>query len=341
MDANNVSGIGALHLSSLRQGDVFDCTFETNGVTWFYPIGAAAIGNAAGGGAIRANNTPVSLTRCKFLANRVPSGRQNENYCSAVVDITYGETGKPWSCALTNCLFLGNESVCANQGCIDSKMTGAVMIFDSTGSATADVVNCTFAYNSFATSAGSAGLTLYKGAARVRNSIFYGNRVLPGSYTGADLKLSGNSGWMDVDYCMFGSLDASCVATNAGCTLVVGGHVKVGDPKFVTSVTDYAAFLTPTNVSTLATYAYLPDAATYEKVMALNAHLRGNCGYVDEKTGVPTVVGGKSPAIDAGDPEADYKNEPYPNGHRVNLGFYGNTPWATMSPLKGILLIVR
>ena len=32
--------------------------------------------------------------------------------------------------------------------------------------------------------------------------------------------------------------------------------------------------------------------------------------------------------------------EPKPNGHRVNLGAYGNTPWATMSP-AGTALIVR
>ena len=32
--------------------------------------------------------------------------------------------------------------------------------------------------------------------------------------------------------------------------------------------------------------------------------------------------------------------EPKPNGRRVNLGAYGNTPWATMSP-AGTALIVR
>ena len=36
-------------------------------------------------------------------------------------------------------------------------------------------------------------------------------------------------------------------------------------------------------------------------------------------------------ALGAGDPASDCANEPQPNGHRVNLGFYGNTPYATMS----------
>ncbi|MEE8453256.1 MAG: hypothetical protein V3R90_00585, partial [Limibaculum sp.] len=36
-----------------------------------------------------------------------------------------------------------------------------------------------------------------------------------------------------------------------------------------------------------------------------------------------------SPAIDAGDPASAYANEPAPNGGRVNMGAYGNTPEAT------------
>jgi len=38
-----------------------------------------------------------------------------------------------------------------------------------------------------------------------------------------------------------------------------------------------------------------------------------------------------SPCIDAGDPEDDYSNEPEPNGERINLGAYGNTPEASKS----------
>jgi pectin methylesterase-like acyl-CoA thioesterase len=36
-----------------------------------------------------------------------------------------------------------------------------------------------------------------------------------------------------------------------------------------------------------------------------------------------------SPCIDAGDPTSDFSREPAPNGERVNLGAYGNTPEAT------------
>jgi len=36
-----------------------------------------------------------------------------------------------------------------------------------------------------------------------------------------------------------------------------------------------------------------------------------------------------SPCIAAGDPSSDYHNEPQPNGGRINIGAYGNTPYAS------------
>jgi len=39
-----------------------------------------------------------------------------------------------------------------------------------------------------------------------------------------------------------------------------------------------------------------------------------------------------SPCIDAGDPEDDYAEEPEPNGGVINIGAYGGTPQATLSP---------
>jgi len=38
-----------------------------------------------------------------------------------------------------------------------------------------------------------------------------------------------------------------------------------------------------------------------------------------------------SPCIDAGDPALDSSLEPQPNGGRLNVGFYGNTPEASLS----------
>ena len=51
----------------------------------------------------------------------------------------------------------------------------------------------------------------------------------------------------------------------------------------------------------------------------------GGWTYTDTET---------SPCIDAGDPSSDYTLEPEPNGDRINMGAYGNTPQASKSPLE-------
>ena len=54
----------------------------------------------------------------------------------------------------------------------------------------------------------------------------------------------------------------------------------------------------------------------------------------------------ESPTIDAGDRASDYSREPVVpgvggNGHRVNLGAYGNTPEAAMTRARATMLIMR
>jgi len=60
-------------------------------------------------------------------------------------------------------------------------------------------------------------------------------------------------------------------------------------------------------------------------------HLKSKAGRWDR--GAEKWVKDKvhSPCIDAGDPKSEYKNEPKPNGSRINMGAYGNTPEASRS----------
>lgn len=53
--------------------------------------------------------------------------------------------------------------------------------------------------------------------------------------------------------------------------------------------------------------------------------------YVSAAGSWTSYPGETSPTIDAGDPSADYANEPCWNGARLNLGAYGNTPQASRS----------
>ena len=62
----------------------------------------------------------------------------------------------------------------------------------------------------------------------------------------------------------------------------------------------------------------------------LDYHVRSTAGRFTPGGFVNDLV--SSPAIDAGDPASAYAQETQPNGGRVNLGAYGNTPEASRSP---------
>ena len=76
--------------------------------------------------------------------------------------------------------------------------------------------------------------------------------------------------------------------------------------------------------------------------MSFSGHLRGGRGYYDERTGelvTRYINRDRSPAIDAGNADLDYSREPNCqqgwHGKCLNLGAYGNTPWATMTAFPG------
>lgn len=64
--------------------------------------------------------------------------------------------------------------------------------------------------------------------------------------------------------------------------------------------------------------------------LALDYHERSTAGRFAPGGFVNDVV--SSPALDAGDPASDYLQETQPNGGRINLGAFGNTPEASRSP---------
>jgi hypothetical protein len=129
--------------------------------------------------------------------------------------------------------------------------------------------------------------------------------------------------------------------------------IIVDDPLFVTEY-ETMTNLVKTSTTTLQgsklifwDWTAATAEATYAALENVNVHLRGGRGYFDEKTGefvAEYCRAGQSPAIDAGDPASDYRGEPncrygY-HGKRVNLGAYGNTPWATLSS-NGFYIYVR
>ena len=67
-----------------------------------------------------------------------------------------------------------------------------------------------------------------------------------------------------------------------------------------------------------------------DPLFADSYHLKSAGGRWNGSTWVADAV--TSPCIDAGDPASAYAREPAPNGGRINLGCYGNTPLASKTP---------
>ena len=216
---------------------------------------------------------------------------------------------------------------------------------------TVDIVNCTFAYNLVETTYGAAGVTVVKGTANVKNSIFTGNiRGKNCTTHGVDLSVLSN-GVCNVSYTMFSEPDAAREGDTAtvcaeGGELNFGDGVVYGDPLLVTEFASITNLIKNYNAGhILFNPALNPDSA----MQSANVHLRGGRGFFEERTVVLVTEyiskSEQSPAIDAGDPESDYRNEPNckygHHGKRVNLGAYGNTPWATMTTKPGIYLYLR
>ncbi|MBQ7251051.1 MAG: right-handed parallel beta-helix repeat-containing protein [Kiritimatiellae bacterium] len=69
-------------------------------------------------------------------------------------------------------------------------------------------------------------------------------------------------------------------------------------------------------------------------------HLDSTTGRWDDGTGQFVPGGADSPCIDAGDPAVPYAREVRPHGNRINLGAYGNTPFASLSSRSNYVVAV-
>lgn len=327
----NQSG-SAMYATSVNKIFLNNCSFERNGAR--EPQNHR---DAAGGSAIYALDTSIIAKGCRFIGNVERTQAHASSFRSAGCVTLNGSCG---GSAFTNCLWLGNCGTYS--GLNDGNKIGtsansaAVVVNLSSASATVDFANCTFAYNMSDSALSSAGILMLKGKGSAVNSIFTG--AVTGTCSRVANQVYVNSGaTMALEYCMFDA-EGDYGAAEGGT--VTASNILYGDPLLVYS---RDAFATDGNVS-LIHGIYNSNGSGISSVLAnANAHLRGRPGYTDENTGLFVRGSGlvRSPAIDAGKPGYDYSLEPVSNGRRVNLGFYGNTPWATMSARYGLSVIVR
>ena len=232
--------------------------------------------------------------------------------------------------SFTNCLFLANScEQCDTYKATDTKEAGVLVVRSASSNTTIkdslDVVNCTFAYNFTDGKTTSAGIDVgsYAGTkANIKNTIFYGARKSRDPEKGRDIWVSSGCS-ANIDYCLFdsdGGEDIEKCIAGAG-TKTIGSSNVFGDPKFKCAITADEVASIMVNNDTY--YGYSADA--YETVFS-----KADVHAMSRKL-----------TVDTGDPTSPYDKEPRPNGKRVNLGYYGNTPWALESRYSGMLYFVR
>ncbi|MCK4624785.1 MAG: right-handed parallel beta-helix repeat-containing protein [Phycisphaerae bacterium] len=124
-----------------------------------------------------------------------------------------------------------------------------------------------------------------------------------------------------------------------GATNIITNTIFVNIPKFVYGNPPQASFTycnywnngfdAPSGTGNTSVDPLFVDPANG------NYHLKSRAGRWDPKKKVFVKDTVTSPCIDAGDPKSKWKNESAPNGGRVNIGAYGNTPEASKSSEPG------
>ena len=333
------TGVGyGLYASNLKRLILNSTLFETNGVFLAGRTSSDSPGrDDFSASIIYATSVPVEASNCRFIGNR--------GICRDDRGGGIRLEGASGGSLFENCLFAGNYEGYGwySYSGGSNNRAGALVVNLSSSDAVVAISNCTFAYNMAMNKSSGGALTVVKGVAKVANSIFFGNVKAPNSdaAAGADLTVVSGTGSADVSYSLFTADDISSYG-NADTSAWEG--CVFGDPLFVTLPATAQSWITGGDA-----FSRRYAETKISEIMAVNCHLRGARGYFDEKTGELVteykLVGVVSPAQDSGDRNSSYSNGPDCqqgwHGRRVNMGFYGNTPWATMTAYPGSVIRIR
>lgn len=203
----------------------------------------------------------------------------------------------------------------------------------------------------FATTYGG-GITCFAGNPAISNNIIadnvaaYGGGVVFSADTTATFTnntLSGNSA-----YNLGGGvacLSSTTAPTIANCIIAFsgsgGGIVLIGQATPPVSYSDvysntggeYVGFA-PSGPGNISAIPYFANRGRGDY------HLQSEVGRWDPLAQAWVIDATQSPCIDAGDPASAYSLEPAPNGSRINMGAYGDTPEASksLSPMPDVLV---
>ena len=343
----------AIYAEGLTRVFVDNCLFMTNGVIPTSALGESTAGrDYADGDCIYMNGSPITATGCHFRGNR---GAIRNN--TGGVILLKGASGNS---AFTNCTFTGNWGGWAtHKSSMSSSYVsgGTVDIRLSSATDKVDFENCTIAYNLGDTLCIPGGLHVEAGDVNMHNCIIFGNRhgqmTLDG--IGHDIYVRGSSK-LHLSHCRLAAADAETPGkpdTNyvsaASTATLTYDNLTFGDPLFLTPLADFESELKVVDSGSYEGFSFLGTSynvsgnviSTSNANANFDVHLRSKYGMYNNAGEFVKASGYLSDAIDAGDRNSPYQNEPQPNGRRVNLGAYGNTPWASMSMSYGSVYYLR
>ncbi len=297
---------------------VAHCTFSGNSATW------------GGGMSNNYGSNPV-VTDCTFSANSATDwGGAIENWAFCMPTIT-------------NCTFSGNEAAGDGGG-----------VFDFVGIAT--LTNCTFSDNSAVNGGGVCaegsfpiltGCTFSANKATERGGGLYSRDSDP-EVANCLFYANSSQRWGGGLYNYDGSpILANCTIADNRATTTGGGMRNFGSsaPTLINCIVwgNTTVQIDPVE-SVTASYSNVdsrlpvpgPGNINLDPLFADRAngdyHLKSQAGRWDPLSQAWVVDEVTSPCIDAGDPASPFDLEPAPNGGRINMGAYGGTPQASMSP---------
>jgi hypothetical protein len=259
---------------------------------------------AISGGGICNNNSSPALTNCAFIGNSASDegggGMYNIESKPALADCIFSENVSEGSGAGMNNINSYAELLNCEFKANSSEQSGGGIFIDSQSELKS--TNCIFSRNSAQT---GGGIAFYFGNHEtLYNCTFSGNSAERngGGISNGDgsCKLINCILWGDTPDEVDGPVSASFSNIEGGLGFYSEGNFDI-DPQFAD-----------------------PDNGDY--------HLKSQAGRWDPIAESWVIDEVSSPCIDVGDPDSPVGLERFPNGGRINMGAYGGTPQASLSP---------
>lgn len=172
------------------------------------------------------------------------------------------------------------------------------------------------------------GIAIYGGLLDVRNCLIEGNAAQSGG-GGIFVSNMSTGGTYKLVNCTLARNAAP--GGSGGALSAYGGGSVVNCIFWQNTALTGSAILVRGAYEAIIAYTDVPPSGVNTESGAVVTYGPGNLD-ADPLFAAPDIgdyrLTGSSPCIDAGDPAADYSLEPEPDGGRINMGAYGNTPQA-------------